>query len=85
MNGIDAGMTVSLTRLGVAKEINPVMAFLLWVHPAAFVVGKSAIIIALAYYIEKNSHDKNIRRLTYGAAAVFTALIVYSLWALLSL
>ena len=41
----DAGMTLHWIGLGVAEELNPLMAMLIDAHPALFLLGKLSLLV----------------------------------------
>jgi hypothetical protein len=85
LNGVDAGLTMAVVHLGLAREMNPAMAVLLRIHPTLFLVVKMALLMALTTVSERQSQHAFARYTIYFVTAMYTALIVYSVVMLLSI
>jgi len=72
-NGLDAGLTLAVTRLGYATEANPFMAAMLALHPFAFVAIK--FILVMGGLVVLLNHQRHM--------AARIVLNVLSLWYLI--
>jgi len=74
---IDAYLTVFLIDLGVAEEINPVMAFYLGYGPRSFVVMK-VLFTAVPLFLLCLSKDFSITKITLRSSImIYLSIVIY--------
>ena len=77
-NGMDAGVTLAVTRLGVATELNPFMAALLVLHPFAFVAVKFLLVLWGASTLLRIQKHPVARIGLYVLTLWYLAVVLYS-------
>lgn len=81
----DALFTLVWIGLGVAHEANPLMAELLMVGPAAFFVGKMALVMLGAAVLWRYRERRLAAVGAFGALAAYYALLVFHFYIGLSI
>jgi len=80
LNGMDCGLTLLLVRLGLAQEVNPLMAPLLKHQPLLFIAGKLLLMEVGLSSLWKNRDNKSSRYILWGTLSIYTAVVAWSLW-----
>jgi hypothetical protein len=77
-NGLDAGLTVALIRLGYATEANPFLAPILAWSPVTFVLVKFSLIMGVVAWLSAH-HQARLPRLTLqGASLAYLGIVLWS-------
>lgn len=82
LNLADAAFTIGWIELGLAQEANPMMAYLLELHPLSFLVTKMGLVVLALFLLLKRAEH---RLAQVGAAmlfVVYVALFHYHLHAM---
>lgn len=85
LSSIDALFTLSLIEIGIAREANPVMLWLMQEGTHYFWTGKVvittlALVIMLALKNYHFMHRIRVSHLLYGTLIMYAVLIKYELW-----
>lgn len=79
-NLFDAIFTHMFIKLGLVKEINPCMSFLINISPTLFLIIKIGIVNILIYLVWKYRHKLSFSSASIGIAFVFyLVLVLYEL------
>lgn len=77
LNWVDAISTYALVTNGIAREVNPIMNFLLEVHPLLFLVFKFALSVFILEVLSRYRFEYREKALTFVNTVYCTIIMLH--------